>query len=147
MSLSEVLFYSPFKSRSINFNSWRFRLNSTGHQFSVKIKKLVLVSVCFWLVRFWMVLFQFLLVGVWLVLFWLVLFWLILFCWRLACAVTELNKKYSESPEMARQLIEQLFNYFYPHQTLVPKISASVDGSLSGGSRMRRPGSEGPHRR
>ena len=34
-----------------------------------------------------------------------------------------------------------------PPQTLGPKISASVDGGLSGGSSVRRPGSEGPHRR
>ena len=32
-------------------------------------------------------------------------------------------------------------------QTRVPKISASVDGWPSGGSRVRRPGSEDPHRR
>ena len=32
-------------------------------------------------------------------------------------------------------------------QTRAPKISASVDGGLSRGSRVRRPGSEDPHRR
>ena len=32
-------------------------------------------------------------------------------------------------------------------QTRVPKMSASVDGGPSGGSRVRRPGSEDPHRR
>ena len=32
-------------------------------------------------------------------------------------------------------------------QTQVPKISAHVDGGLSGGSRVRRPRSEDPYRR
>ena len=32
-------------------------------------------------------------------------------------------------------------------QTRAPEISAHVDGGLSGGSRVRRPGSEDPHRR
>jgi hypothetical protein len=49
---------------------------------------------------------------------------------------------------MARKLFRKLSIYFDPpSQTCALDISAGVDGGLSGGSSMRRPGTEDPHRR
>jgi hypothetical protein len=61
----------------------------------------------------------------------------------------EKTQKCLESPEMAKKLIGQFFNFFglTPSQTFPRKMSASVDRGLSEGSSVPRPGNEGPHRR
>ena len=80
----------------------------------------------------------------------------------------EKNEKCLELLDLARKLIEKSFQkkrfkkkvlriawfgekvdqtILSPPRHVRQKISASVDGGPSGGSRVRRPGSEDPHRR
>ena len=55
------------------------------------------------------------------------------------------NEKCLELPEMARKLINKFSIFLSPIPHLCRTISASVDGGLSGGSSVHRPGSEGPN--
>ena len=62
--------------------------------------------------------------------------------------VFEKNEKCLEFSDLARKLIRKTFRQFYPPtQTCAAKISANVNGGPSGGSSIRRPMSEDPHRR
>ena len=61
-------------------------------------------------------------------------------------SINEVKYKKIESPEMARKLIGHFFKFVDPpRRHLHREISASVDEGLSGGSSVRRPGSEGSH--
>ena len=61
------------------------------------------------------------------------------------------NEKCLELPDLARKLIRKSFIKFCPSppfcRNVRRKYSASADGGLSGGSRVRGHGSEDPHRR
>ena len=58
-----------------------------------------------------------------------------------------LTKKCLESPDMANKSIRNFSDFFSSPWHVCRKISAGVDGGLSGGSIVRRPGSEDPHQR
>ena len=59
----------------------------------------------------------------------------------------EKNEKCLEFSDLARKLIRKTVRQFPPPRHVRRKISTSVDGGPSEGSRVRRPGSEDSHRR